>query len=80
MMTKEDYMKLSKEKLAELLVERDREPAITMPYTPRLQCYEPDGVCTNPQMDCINCPRRNMMGNGHWTVTTINDTKDITLK
>lgn len=21
-------------------------------------CYEPGGTCTNPQMDCINCPRR----------------------
>lgn len=22
-------------------------------------CYEPGGTCSNPQMDCINCPRRN---------------------
>lgn len=21
-------------------------------------CYAPGGICTNPQMDCINCPRR----------------------
>lgn len=27
-------------------------------HTLRPQCYEPGGTCTNPQMDCINCPRR----------------------
>lgn len=21
-------------------------------------CYAPNGICTNPQMDCINCPKR----------------------
>ena len=33
-----------------------------IPYPPLYQsrpfCYEPGGTCTNPQMDCINCPRR----------------------
>ena len=74
-MTKEDYMKLSKERLAELLAERDREPAVTMPYTPDLRCYEPDGLCMNPQMDCVNCPRR-YVGGAHWTTTTNHTTKE----
>ena len=40
-MTKEDYMKLSKERLAELLVERDSKPAIPIAIeAPRLSCYE----------------------------------------
>ena len=34
-----------------------------IPYPPLYQsrpfCYESGGTCTNPQMDCINCPRRN---------------------
>lgn len=67
MLTKEDYMKLGKERLAELLVEKDAEieklrqyyPPIYLPYlqdyTPK--CYEPGGTCTNPHHDCINCPR-----------------------
>ena len=78
---KEDYMKLSRERLAELLVELDSEPSIdwwikpnTSPYKPWTAPYEPwtdgtdisglpdcckpGGACTNPQMDCINCPRR----------------------
>ena len=67
-MTKEDYMKLSKERLAELLVERDRESTTTqLSYHP--QCYEPGGICTNPHRDCINCPRTNM-ATGYWTTTT----------
>lgn len=59
-LTKEDYMKLSKERLAELLVEMDSHPIepITIPTipttSPRGWC---DGsVCTNPFRDCINCP------------------------
>lgn len=58
-MTKEDYMKLSKERLAELLVERDRQlPIIVQPFSSKIiPCYAPDGICTNPQRDCINCPK-----------------------
>lgn len=37
-----------------------------IPYSPLYQsrplCWEPGGTCTNPQMDCINCPRRNTGG------------------
>lgn len=27
------------------------------PFTARPLCWEPGGTCTNPHMDCINCPR-----------------------
>lgn len=77
-MTKEDYMQLSKERLAELLVERDRESTVVIPYpqhTPQLQCYEPGGVCKNPQMDCINCPKRGYGAVDSWN-TTIANMKD----
>lgn len=61
MITKEDYMKLSKERLAELLVERDNKPDprpyIHIPQEGWLPCYAPNGICTNPQRDCINCPK-----------------------
>lgn len=59
MLTKEDYMKLPKERLAELLVERDRQlPIIVQPFGSKIiPCYAPDGICTNPQRDCINCPK-----------------------
>lgn len=71
-MKKEDYMKLSKERLAELLAERDNEPMF-IPYpmpTPIISqppCYAPDGICTNPQRDCINCPRT---GSGVYSTST----------
>ena len=57
-MTKKDYMCLPKERLAELLVERDNAPSF-IPYFPtyRPNCWEPGGFCTNPMRDCINCPR-----------------------
>jgi len=31
-------------------------------------CYSPNGICTNPQMDCINCPKRGT--GGTWTTST----------
>ena len=74
-MTKEDYMQLSKERLAELLVERDHEPCITSPRQIRpsfLDCCGPNGVCTNPHRDCINCPKRGCGVVGTWCVTTTN--------
>ena len=66
-MKKEDYMKLSKERLAELLEERDNQQNIQPAYVPtiiqtnpyELPCWHKDGVCTNPHRDCINCPRTN---------------------
>lgn len=64
-MTKKDYMCLPKERLAELLVERDNAPSF-IPYLSLYQsrplCWEPGGTCTNPHMDCINCPRKTTGG------------------
>lgn len=85
-MKKEDYMKLSKERLAELLAERDAMPPspvriepIVIGGTGTVPCYAPDGICTNPQMDCIDCPKKhigssNIRGGGY--VTTVNHTKE----
>lgn len=60
-MTKEDYMRLPKERLAELLAERDAQQPIqipTMPQTP-IGVWGCDGThCINPFHDCINCPTR----------------------
>lgn len=80
-LTKEDYMRLRKERLAELLVERDNESKIeyvpsipVMPATP--SGWGCDGIhCTNPQMDCINCPKRSITG-GTYTTSTKEDGKD----
>ena len=71
-MTKEDYMRLPKERLAELLVEKDAQNSSAMwqiPY-PQMEvpCYAPNGICTNPQMDCIGCPRHHS-GGGYVTTT-----------
>lgn len=64
-MTKKDYMCLPKERLAELLVERDNAPSFipSLPfYQSRPLCWEPGGTCTNPLMDCINCPKKTTGG------------------
>lgn len=58
-MTKDDYMKLSKERLAELLVERDNDSNPYIPSCPQVSpCFTSNGICTNPLRDCINCPRQ----------------------
>lgn len=82
-MNKEDYMKLSKERLAELLAERDqiekqKEWIYPNPFEGSFpDCCSPNGICVNPHMDCINCPKR-YSNNGYWTTTTttINKTDD----
>lgn len=41
----------------------------TSPNVPAaLPCYAPNGICTNPQMDCINCPKRGT--GGVWSTST----------
>lgn len=41
----------------------------TSPNVPTpLPCYYPYGVCTNPQMDCVNCPKRG--AGGTWSTAT----------
>ena len=54
-MTKEDYMRLPKERLAELLVEKETQRFAYMQIHPL--CYEQGGTCTNPFHDCVNCPK-----------------------
>ena len=70
-MTKEDYMRLPKERLAELLAERDNEPQRLVFPNPdngyNVPCYASNGVCVNPFHDCINCPK--MFGGGGYTTT-----------
>lgn len=54
-MTKEDYMYLPKERLAELLAEHD---LLGSNINERdIPCYDPKGICINPFHDCINCPK-----------------------
>ena len=64
-MTKEDYMQLPKERLAELLAERDKYSII--PQYKGTFCPF-GGSCTNIFRDCINCP--GVIYNGEPTVTT----------
>jgi len=41
----------------------------TSPNVPTpIPCYSPNGICTNPQMDCINCPKRGT--GGAWSTST----------
>lgn len=75
-MTVEDYMKLTKKRLAELLAERDNLnklvlPSVPVPESPAWGC---DGThCTNPHMDCINCPIKTTGG-------TASSSGNLTLK
>ena len=41
---------------ADKMVDRVYPPTYNPP------CYAPNGICTNPQMDCINCPKRGTGG------------------
>lgn len=46
----------------------------TSPNVPApLPCYAPNGICTNPQMDCVNCPKR---GTGGTWLTSTNKVKE----
>ena len=42
--------------IADKMVDRVYPPTYVTP------CYAPNGTCTNPQMDCINCPKRGISG------------------
>ena len=72
MLTKDDLMKLSKERLCELLLEEwSKKENTLVPFDfPSLgvaDCYH-GGKCTNPFHDCVGCPRQ-FSGNGT-TITT----------
>jgi len=41
------------------------------PFPP---CYAHDGICTNPQMDCIGCPKRG--DGGTWSTNIVTDKED----
>ena len=83
-MTKEDYMKLSKERLAELLAERDSHSPFVMPNIPFIpNDYIPNdprplcgygGYCTNKFRDCVGCPGV-YYPTGTRTITTISNTE-----
>ena len=46
----------------------------TSPNVPTpLPCYAPNGICSNPFRDCINCPRRG--DGGTWSTSTSIKTK-----
>lgn len=48
--------------IADKMVDRVYPPTYNPP------CYAPNGICTNPQMDCINCPKRGT--GGIWSTST----------
>jgi hypothetical protein len=60
-------MRLSKERLAELLAERDLRTWQIPEWKP--SCYE-GGPCTNPFHDCVNCPRQ-FNSDGTYTTNTL---------
>ena len=64
MLKKQDLMKLSKERLCELLLEEwskdtsaSKEIIVPFSQPDRNDCFH-GGLCTNPFHDCINCPRQ----------------------
>lgn len=64
MLTKDDLMKLSKERLCELLLEEwnkdtSASKEILVPFSqPDWKDCIHGGPCTNPFHDCVNCPRQ----------------------
>jgi hypothetical protein len=48
--------------IADKVVDKVHPPTYVTP------CYAPNGICTNPQMDCINCPKRGT--GGTWSTST----------
>ena len=75
-MKKEDYMKLPKETLARELERRDETYGLDLRGIPivnpiDIPCWAPGGYCSNPQMDCINCPRPHS-NDSFVTVTKLN--------
>ena len=66
-MNKIDWDKLSKEQQDEFL-KRLIMPNYDSPFQPIYPpCYATNGICTNPQRDCINCPK--IGTGGTWSTT-----------
>lgn len=64
-------------KPAEIRIEKEPTPYIpnTTPWYQSLdarepKCYEPGGTCTNPHMDCMNCPKFYNDGSRTYTAAT----------
>lgn len=85
MLTKEDLLKLSKERLAELLLEEWSKMELPKPfdilvpkdvYIERRDCFH-GGPCTNPHYDCVNCPRQFSGGGTISTNGTIQTFKQV---
>lgn len=73
-----DWDKLSKEQQDEFL-KRLIMPNYDSPFQPiYTPCYAPDGICTNPQRDCINCPK--IGTGGTWSTNTSIKAKDAPLQ
>lgn len=51
--------------IADKMVDRVYPPTYNPP------CYAPDGICTNPQRDCINCPKRGT--GGTWSTNVVKE-------
>lgn len=81
--SKEDFMKLDKKRLVEMLLDlqekQDEMIAYPQPYTPfnpgdyrgEPPCWSPDGHCSNPFHDCIDCPgKQTRPGTTTWTTHT----------
>jgi hypothetical protein len=63
-----DWDKLSKEQQDEFL-KRLIMPNYDSPFQPiYTPCYAPNGICSNPFGDCINCPKRGT--GGTWSTST----------
>lgn len=58
--------------IADKMVDRVYPPTYNPP------CYAPNGICTNPQMDCINCPKRST--GGTWSTNISIKAKDAPLQ
>ena len=80
---REDFEALPKERLIDMLMEWQTEQAGRIvepqPYTPfnpgdytgNPSCWSPDGWCSNPFHDCINCPGKQARpGESTWTTNT----------
>ena len=58
--------------IADKMVDRAYPPTYVTP------CYAPNGICTNPQMDCIGCPKRGT--GGTWSTNTSIKAEDAPLQ
>lgn len=61
--------------IADKMVDRAYKQPTSVNGTP---CYAPDGICTNPCMGCINCPKRGT--GGTWSTNTSIKAEDAPLQ